>query len=350
MPSTVDPSERILNLVLALINTSVPISRAQIRAKVHGYEGSGSDEAFARLLERDKDTLRSLGVPVVTVGADGPGDEVGYRIDTASYELQDLRLDAAQQAVLGLAAELWRDKALHAQATRGLSKIQALGDPEPGPSSLSDDLVSALSPRVRTGAESYDVIMSAIASRRRVAFSYRAATTGELRDRTVEPWRVAVRAGFWYLVGFDVDRQAPRVFHLARVVGPVRARGPHGAFAAPDPDAVDEATDGLVPTDGGVARLAVLPERAGALRARRVRDDASGDTTLPDLPAHLADALQDRDLITVEYRYLAAFADEVAGYAEAVVVLEPPALRSAVLDRLRAAVALDDLPGGGDRG
>lgn len=381
MAKTDSSSERLLNLVIALLNTSAPMTRSTIRSDVHGYHVNETDVAFSRMLERDKDTLRNLGVPIVTVGADGPADEVGYRIDTASYELRGVRLDAAQTAVLGLAAGLWRDKTLRTQTSRAVSKLRALGavdeDRHGEAPAATDDLVSALAPRVRSGAESYDVLMGAITGRRRVTFSYRAAATGELLDRTVEPWRVAVRSGRWYLIGFDVDRQAPRVFHLARVARQVRAVGPEGAFPAPDHALVESTTAGLRDTaSGGVARLAVLPERAGALRARRARHASGGagpdgdgsrgeeprgegaDGQLPEVAADTGSpgTVDGRDVIEVSYSYTPTFADEVAGYGDAVLVLDPADLRAAVLERLRAAAALagarpdDDRAEEADRG
>jgi len=341
MAKTDTSSERLLNLVIALLNTSAPMTRSTIRSAVHGYQDTENETAFARMLERDKETLRNLGIPVVTVGSDGPADEVGYRIDTASYELRDVRLDAAQTAVLGLAAGLFRDRTLRTQTSRAVSKLQALGAPRTGAEldeaqPAAEDLVSALAPRVRSGVDSYDVLMTAITGRRRVTFGYRAAATGELRTRTVEPWRVAVRGGRWYLVGRDVDREAPRVFHLARVTGRVRAVGPEEAFAPADPALVEETTAGL---DGSgtttLARLAVLPERAGALRARRLRHATDGEDVASAAPPG-------RDVVQVPCSHLPTFADEVAGYGDAVLVLDPPELRAAVVRRLRAAVALAD--------
>ena len=53
----------------------------------------------------------------------------------------------------------------------------------------------------------------------------------------------------------------------------------------------------------------------------------------------------DRDLIQVPYTSITAFVDEVVGYADAVVVLEPEELRERVVTRLDAASALDPTPG-----
>src|SRR5690606_41871144 len=79
-------------------------------------------------------------------------------------------------------------------------------------------------------------LLDAIGSRQAVTFTYRAASTGEESRRRVQPWRLLSRDRGWYLVGHDVDRDAPRVFRLSRVVGAVRPTGPTGAFEVPEHD------------------------------------------------------------------------------------------------------------------
>jgi proteasome accessory factor B len=67
------------------------------------------------------------------------------------------------------------------------------------------------------------------------------------------------------------------------------------------------------------------PERGAALRAR------AGGAPRP---------VGERDVADVAFEDVETFADEVAGYGDGVVVLGPPALREAVLRRLRAAASL----------
>ena len=65
----------------------------------------------------------------------------------------------------------------------------------------------------------------------------------------------------------------------------------------------------------------------------------------PEGSRPLPTGLVDRDLIQVPYTSITAFVDEVVGYADAVVVLEPEELRERVVTRLDAASALDPTPG-----
>ena len=92
-------TERLLNLVLVLLYTRRPLPKAQIRSLVPQYGQSASTEAFERMFERDKDALRQLGIPIVTLTDAVHEDDVGYRIDTAAYELPAISLTAAQMGV-----------------------------------------------------------------------------------------------------------------------------------------------------------------------------------------------------------------------------------------------------------
>jgi proteasome accessory factor B len=105
----------------------------------------------------------------------------------------------------------------------------------------------------------------------------------------------------------------------------VRVVGEPGAFEVPH--VVD--VDSLLGRAGeaGVARLAVIPERAQALRARGRVVGATGS------------GAGGRDLVEVAFSSLWAFADEVVGYADAVVVMEPASLRAIVVERLMRAGA-----------
>ncbi len=340
--SSVPPAERLLNLVIALVNTSASMTKQQIRRGVAGYADAPSDEAFERMFERDKDTLRALGVPVVTVDTGGHSDDVGYRIDNEAYALPPVDLTPAELGVLALAAQLWGDKSLRTDVSRAMTKLAAAGNTE------AEDALAGLAPRVRAVGDAYPPLLEAVTQRRVVRFRYRAANTGALAERRVEPWRIAVRGGGWYLVGRDLDRDAPRVFRLSRIEGRVRVGGQAGAFEPPAHVDVDEAL-GVVGTPR-TALLAIVPERASAVRARalpspddgavpvvgRGEQETGGEDVPPAPPGY--------DVVAVPYTSTTTLAEELAGYADAVVVLAPTKLRGEVVRRLEAAARLDHLP------
>ncbi|MBU4336256.1 MAG: WYL domain-containing protein [Actinobacteria bacterium] len=330
MSTSIPPDERLLDLVIALVNTPTRLTKEQVRATVAGYADAPSPDAFERMFERDKDTLRELGVPLLTVTDAGHGDDIGYRIDLEAYALPPVDLTSAELGVLSLAAQLWQDASLRVDSSRALTKLRAAA-----PSAQSSDLVAGLAPRVRAGGAALAPLVDALHQRRAVRFTYRAATTGQVRARTVEPWRLMARRGGWVLIGHDRDRDAARSFRLSRIEGAVRLVGPAEAFAPPDPRQLAEAEQSWSHGHGGVARLALAPERAEALRAR----------ALPAEPGD-QDAPAGRDVVRVPYRATWELAEEVVGYGDAVLVLDPPEVRGAVLSLLRTAAGLGQVPRG----
>jgi proteasome accessory factor B len=332
-----NPAERLLNLVIAFVNTNAAMTKQQVRTAVAGYADAPSDEAFERMFERDKDMLRALGIPVVTVGTGGHTDELGYRIDQDAYALPSIDLTPAELGVLSLAAQFWQDKTLQTDINRAMVKLRAAGAGDP-----SADALAGLAPSVRAVGDAYGPLMEAIEARRAVTFSYRAAYNGAVLTRHVEPWRIAARDGGWYLMCFDRDRQAPRVFRMSRIESRVRITGPAGAYEIPDFE-----TDVMLGKAHGEIRQAVVavrPERAGALRARAkpVPDgerEAYGER-LPDPAGASAGDRAGWDILEVPYRSMSGMASEAAGYGAALVVLEPEPVRAETLRRLTAAAAL----------
>ena len=332
---SVNPAERMLNLVIALMNTDVAMTREQVRRVVVGYGDAPSDEAFFRMFERDKDTLRALGIPVSTVGLGGHTDEVGYRIDQDAYGLGRIDLTPAELGVLSLAARFWADKSLRTHMARAMVKLRAAG--APGPTS---DALAGLAPRVRAAGDAYGPLLEGISERRTASFRYRAATDGHVRTRRVQPWRIAARGGGWYLLSHDLERDAPRVFRLSRIEGRVRLSGPPGAFEIPedlDTDQMLGRTRRQAPTR--TALLAIRPDRAAELRMRGKQLAEPGQTP-PGVTVPRFTPDDPRDLVEVPFRGVHGMGMHLAGYGAAVLVLDPPDLRAEVVRRLREAATI----------
>ncbi|WP_372595411.1 helix-turn-helix transcriptional regulator, partial [Actinotalea sp.] len=156
MSDSLPPAERLLNLVIALVNTTGRMTKEQIRSSVAGYEHAPTTEAFERMFERDKDTLRDLGVPVLTVASAAHGDDLGYRIDADAYALPPMELSAAQLGVLALAAEFWQDQVLRPDAARALLKLSAVGVSAP-----QSDAVAGLAPRLLPAGPALGALLAA---------------------------------------------------------------------------------------------------------------------------------------------------------------------------------------------
>src|ERR671918_633130 len=97
------PLERLVNLVALLLEARRPLTFEEIRADLPAYQQE--DKATAkRQFERDKDTLRAIGIPVEVAPTDVWEVEEGYRIPRERYELPEVEFTAEEAAALFVAA------------------------------------------------------------------------------------------------------------------------------------------------------------------------------------------------------------------------------------------------------
>jgi len=316
-------TERLLGLVVCLLSTRRYLTADQVRHAEPGYPEQ--DDLFKRMFERDKEDLRDLGVPLET-GLNHPfDDDPGYRIRQQAYELPELRLEADEAAVLGLAARVWQKAALEGAAAGALLKLRAAGmeaaDESPGPQGIE--------PRLGTTEPAFAPLWEAVRDRRPVTFSYRAAGRSEPQRRELEPWGVMNRHGRWYVAGRDRARDATRVFRLSRIAGSVKFCGPPGSVTVPaDADVHELVRD----WDSAPARqhTALLRVRSGAgVSLRQHAVSVRPDETDP--PGW--------DLVTTRFADVGSFADYAAWFGPDAVVLDPPDLREAVIARLKGVLA-----------
>ncbi len=311
-----DRTERLLNLLFALMASSRPVPKSFLREAVEAYRESPSDEAFERMFERDKEELRSMGVPIITVeGSDGSGGIEGYRVAASEYALPEIALSTDELAVVGVAARVWEQASLGPAAQSALRKLEAAGG------SIVEGPVG-IETRVSTSEPSFPAFWEAVRLRRAVAFDYRRPDDSTAATRTVQPWGVTSRRGHWYLVGHDVDRGAPRVFRLSRVVGDVTSVGQPGAYDVPGGIDVASLVASATPDPGSlVAEIRVRADRAHGLRRR----------------ATALDHGEGSDLILVPFSDDEVLARELVGLGADALVLAPESLREAVVRRLSAA-------------
>ena len=69
--------ERVINLLIYLLDSPYPVTADQVRQTVAGY-GEQRDEAFHRMFERDKDLLKRMGVPLKLKASDKWEIDFGY--------------------------------------------------------------------------------------------------------------------------------------------------------------------------------------------------------------------------------------------------------------------------------
>ncbi len=207
--------QRILELLLLLLDAPEPLSRARIFDAISGYR-TKRPAAGERKFERDKKDLRELGVPL-----EQPDPETHtYRIDRRGYALPPVALDDEERSALLLAAEAVRGAEglvygeLTEEALRKLSFERSAGGPGGRPAHVA---VGVPTRRGQRGQRKrLAELVRAAETRKRVRLTY-LSESGEPTERAVDPYAVVSRGGDWVLVGFCHLRAGERTFRVDRI-------------------------------------------------------------------------------------------------------------------------------------
>lgn len=297
--------ERVLNLLIFLLETPRPVTADEIRHTVLGY-GEQSDEAFHRMFERDKDVLRRLGVPLKMEALDAWEVDFGYNVDPAEYALADPDLTSEERVALSVAARMVR----LGGAPSGVEALLKLGGVERavGLEPLGADL--------GPGSELLGALFGAVTERRSVTLHYRG------RPRSLNPYGLAHRRGHWYLVG--AGEEGERIFRVDRIER-LSVGGDAFGFEKPKDFDIRRAV-ATQPWEAGHDPLIEAEVRF----APEVAWWAARTLGLPvpeeDLVARVPVANRD------------AFVGWVLSFGEHAVVSSPPEMRSEIRERVLAAM------------
>jgi len=294
-----DKLERLLKLTAALLHAEIPLTAEELRDRVGGYPDTKA--TFRRAFERDKDDLRSMGMPLrvePVPGVDPPVD--GYRLDRDEYAGTELAFEADELAALHLATSLVQ---LDGDDT-ALVKLGAAGGDAPADSvgrvPFNDTLAT---------------MIGAAVDRKALSVTYNDV------ERIVEPWKLSFTRGHWYLSGFDRLREDQRLYRVDRITDGVSLSGP---AQAPVGD-VNEPIDlrGWELGDGPVIKATILVDADQAAYARHILGEAV------DRPDGSVTA-------TLDVRNIDAFRSFVLSFLEHAEILEPAELRADFVEWLEA--------------
>jgi proteasome accessory factor B len=241
MSDKISKTQRWLDLIALLLARRVPIPVDEIMERVPAYaqacaSGNEVDRRTARrMFERDKDELRAMGIPLERVDYQinfGMECLEGYRIQDrnfylpylsvlggepgASARLPSIELEPAEA---GDMIEALRRIAqipgfpMVAEARSALSRLSFDLEPE---RFSADPIVWVEPPGAGEVLEKLAVLSDALLAGKRVAFRYHGIRRGTTTEREAEPYGLLFQRD-WYLVGFDPDRGAIRVFRVSRM-------------------------------------------------------------------------------------------------------------------------------------
>jgi len=301
-----DRRERLLNLLALLLETRQGLRRDEITGNpTLGYPENEVNSR--RAFERDKATLRAMGVPIRDVGDEA---ETRYRVDPKEYYLPDLGLSEDELAALHIAVT-----AVGLGSTAGEGALMKLGGLEgTGAVPIAElPLTDVLVP-----------LFDASRHRCIVNFSYRG------RLRTLEPWGLTSKFGNWYVVGFDHDADDMRVYRTDRIEDDIEA-GVGDAFTVPADFRADAYLEDRPWSYGGGRAVDVAVRLDAGHEA--VFLHAAGDD------AHAEPQPDGSTIVTIPAIEIRAVVNFVLGYLEHAEILGPPEARALIITLLEERAA-----------
>lgn len=305
---TVNSTERMLNLVALLTESSRPVTLEEISNKMAG-QYPAAEEARRTAFERDKRSLRALGLPITTQTLSGSdAGKTAYSIDRAEYSLKDFGLTETELDALQQAAAL-----VQIGTPWGKQAVLWLGG-----EINSVDMPTTM--KVNAQSQSLPTLWQAVEQQSVVSFSYRG------KNRVVQPYGLLARNGFWYLIAHDVERNMQVTYRVDRIENDISIGEPH-AFTRPvDFDLLSAFERDAKRFEQGDNEVAVvrLDHRVAPAAIRELGDDA--------IVARRADGSVD---VEVACGNRVAFKAWLYAMVDRAEVISPDNIRQEIIDDLR---------------
>jgi proteasome accessory factor B len=228
------------DLLAALLRRRYPVPLEDLLEEIPAYRAAPNKTALRRAFERDKEELRSFGVPIETV-MDGAGEVQGYRLKREHFYLPYLSVAGVRnpgpkvvdrdgfRALERLAFEPDELIAVEQAARR----VEALGEPglaEHARSALrklavdlpvgagdadGTEHVAGAAERVERAV--FDALDRALTRRKQVSLEYRSMTADAAGRRTLEPFGLFFLGHHWYLAARTPGEQRVKTYRLSRI-------------------------------------------------------------------------------------------------------------------------------------
>ncbi len=129
-PAKTDKSERLFQLTCVLLYSERGLTKRELFHAVDAYRSdlqntNEDDFALNKKFERDKSELREMGIQVTNPDQKSDPDEMRYQIASDTFTWPEgVEFDAQQLQLLNLAAQVWAQASLSADANRGLVNLR----------------------------------------------------------------------------------------------------------------------------------------------------------------------------------------------------------------------------------
>ncbi|AKE41211.1 Protein pafB [Corynebacterium kutscheri] len=321
----ISPEERCVNLTFALLKAAPSFAEHSfLLTQVPGYDYSPyhepkAQESARKMLNRDIRHLKNAGVPIEEVPTD---NGISYRIQLENYGLPEVHFTAEEATIIALAGQVGSNDQLSTFSRSGWTKIAASGADRDLSATSRVTFINDFS---ALNLSDFETLVAACNSKHRISFFYQKNKASDLHERWLDPWAIATRYDRLYLVGFDLDRLAPRTFRLTRLSEISILSDPHtelyGTFHLPPAGSnLEEIVEKQVHNGQELitARLRLAPDYKGEFLG---------------LGTHI-----DKDIIELVDVDRAWLVRTAAAHAPEVVVLSPEKVRQEVIDLLQAVI------------
>ncbi len=306
--------QRWIDLLAALLRRHYAVTFEEIRRDVPAYAFDEADlpakRAAQRMFERDKDELRSFGIPLETI-RDAAGEVTGYRlpprefylpylsvildgratepkrVDRDGYRsLEHLAFEADElRAVVDAAARV-RGLGNPVLAGHGTSALRKLAVDLPIGAALAGGPSTELHAAAPVDPALFDLLGEALGRRKRVTFEYRSMASDARSIREAEPLGLFFVSRHWYLAARETGQETAKNFRLSRMTGVTANRSAPGTpdFILPDGFRLREHARSrhaweLGDGDGGEAVVRFREATGSAAAAARLGTEVDG---MPD--------------------------------------------------------------------
>lgn len=199
--------ERCLELVLFLQSVGDWVTTADLYNAILGYADAANESARRKQFDRDREYLAAIGIEVQRLSDPNADDRTRWRLAPTNYSSQHtISLDGFTSSELAALS-----------ATVAATSLGAWSDPVVQPEvadqlgGLVDVDVSQVAEIRQSTPQLVDIIAGAVNEHRRLRFSY----SGVLRE--VEPYRVTLRNGRWYLRAVDTSTAQLMTYRVDRI-------------------------------------------------------------------------------------------------------------------------------------
>lgn len=305
-------------------------------------------EAHPRTVQRYLDILRDRWHAEVIFDRDQGGyryADQGLAVPTTQLSHDDLLALCVAEPILSQ----YRGTPLGQEFTRAFSKLtdplppRVRADLEPAARRIS---VKATIPS-HADVDRFRALMNATLQNRRLKITYFAAHRGATSVRTVDPYALRCVDGQWYLLAYCHERKAVVPFHVSRIWSVGEDSQTFTLPADFDPDQF--ASQAL-----GIFRSSFADDAGDA--EVRLRFDPFAARYVKELQLHPSQVLEAEEngglLLRLTLGNFIELERYILGWGEHVEVLEPPALKARIRERLAAALgryADSEAPAGGRR-